>query len=240
VYTLKKWAPGSAKSISTTYSDHNSFINPFTFYLMQNLTSTMGRLAVVLAGALALGSCNRAEYATLPRSASYMGTATATSKAHVAVSSPIAAAPVATAPEVAAAPVAEAPLAATTAAPAAPVAAEAPAARVAAVAPRTQAVEAPAAAAAAPAAVAAAPKLNLAQRIALAKVTKKLNKLTANAPQLKKGDNTAHTARINGNLRTGIILLLVGLIVGIFSGLIGTIIALIGVIFLVLWLLDEL
>jgi len=204
---------------------------------MQNLTSTMGRLAVVLAGALALGSCNRAEYATLPRSASYMGTTTATSKARVAVSSPIAA-PVAIAPEVAAAPVAEAPLAATAATPAASVAAEAPAARVAAVAPRAQAVEAPAAAA--PDAVAAAPKLNLAQRIALAKVTKKLNKLTANAPQLKKGDNTAHTARINGNLRTGIILLLVGLIVGIFSGLIGTIIALIGVIFLVLWLLDEL
>jgi hypothetical protein len=201
----------------------------------------MGRLAVVLAGALALGSCNRAEYATLPRSASYMGTTTATSKARVAVSSPIAATPVATAPEVAAAPAAEAPLAATApVAPAAPVAAEVPAARVAAVAPRAQAVEAPAAAAAAPDAVTAAPKLNLAQRIALAKVTKKLNKLTANAPQLKKGDNTAHTARINGNLRTGIILLLVGLIVGIFSGLIGTIIALIGVIFLVLWLLDEL
>jgi hypothetical protein len=102
--------------------------------------------------------------------------------------------------------------------------------------------EAPAVAAtvaAAPATTAAAPKLNLAQRIALAKVSKKLNKLTA-ASKLNKGDNTAHTTRINGNLRTGIILLLVGLIVGIFSGLIGTIIALIGVIFLVLWLLDEL
>lgn len=200
---------------------------------MQNLTSTMGRLAVVLAGALALGSCNRAEYATLPRSASYMGTTTATSKARVAVSSPIAAAPVTATPEVVATPVAEAPVAAPAVAAVVPAAPEAPAARVAAAAPRTQA-------ATAPDAVAAAPKLNLAQRIALAKVTKKLNKLAANTPQLKKGDNTAHTARINGNLRTGIILLLVGLIVGIFSGLIGTIIALIGVIFLVLWLLDEL
>jgi hypothetical protein len=205
---------------------------------MQNLTSTMGRLAVVLAGALALGSCNRAEYATLPRSASYMGTATATSKARVAVSSPIAATQVATAPEVtvATAPVAEAPVAAPAVAPIA----VAPAAPVVAAAP--QAAEAPAVAAtvATPDAVAAAPKLNLVQRMALAKVTKKLNKLTANASKLNKGDNTAHTARINGNLRTGIILLLVGLIVGIFSGLIGTIIALIGVIFLVLWLLDEL
>jgi hypothetical protein len=204
---------------------------------MQNLTSTMGRLAVVLAGALALGSCNRAEYATLPRSASYMGTATATSKARVAVASPIAATQVATAPEVtvATAPVAEAPVAAPAVAPIA----VAPAAPVVAAAP--QAAEAPAVAAtvATPDAVAAAPKLNLVQRMALAKVTKKLNKLTANASKLNKGDNTAHTARINGNLRTGIILLLVGLIVGI-SGLIGTIIALIGVIFLVLWLLDEL
>lgn len=199
---------------------------------MHNLTSTMGRLAVVLAGALALGSCNRAEYATLPRSASYMGTATATSKARVAVSSPIAAEQVATAPEVtvATAPVTEAPVAV---APAAPVVAAAPQAPVA----ETPAV---AATVATPDAVTAAPKLNLVQRMALAKVTKKLNKLTANASKVKKGDNTAHTTRINGNLRTGIILLLVGLIVGIFSGLIGTIIALIGVIFLVLWLLDEL
>jgi hypothetical protein len=235
----KKWVPASAKSILVTYSEHNSFTNPFTFYLMQNLTSTMGRLAVVLAGALALGSCSRAEYATLPRSASYMGTATATSKARVAVSSPIAAAPAATAPEVVA-PVAEAPLAAPAVAPVASAIVAAPTARVATAAPRTQAAEVPATVATAPDAVAAAPKMNLAQRIALAKVTKKLNKLTASASQLKKGDNTAHTTRINGNLRTGIILLLVGLIVGIFSGLIGTIIALIGVIFLVLWLLDEL
>ena len=204
---------------------------------MQNLTSTMGRLAVVLAGALALGSCNRAEYATLPRSASYMGTATATSKARVAVSSPIAADQVATAPEVtvATAPIAEVPAVAPLAV--------APAAPVVAAAPQAQVAEAPAAVAAtvaSPDAVAATPKLNLVQRMALAKVTKKLNKLTANASKLNKGDNTAHTTRINGNLRTGIILLLIGLIVGIFSGLIGTIIALIGVIFLVLWLLDEL
>jgi len=204
---------------------------------MHNLTSTMGRLAVVLAGALALGSCNRAEYATLPRSASYMGTATATSKTRVAVSSPITATQVATAPEVtvATAPAAEAPVATPAVAPVA----VAPVAPVVAAAP---VAEAPAVAAtvATPDAVAAAPKLNLVQRMALAKVTKKLNKLTANASKLNKGDNTAHTTRINGNLRTGIILLLVGLIVGIFSGLIGTIIALIGVIFLVLWLLDEL
>lgn len=206
---------------------------------MQNLTSTMGRLAVVLAGALALGSCNRAEYATLPRSASYLGTTTATSKARVAVSSPIAAAQVATAPEVtvATAPVAEAPAAELVAAPVA----VAPAAPVVAAAPQAPVAEAPAVAAtvATTDATTAAPKLNLVQRMALAKVTKKLNKLAATS-KLNKGDNTAHTTRINGNLRTGIILLLIGLIVGLFSGLIGTIIALIGAIFIVLWLLDEL
>jgi hypothetical protein len=72
------------------------------------------------------------------------------------------------------------------------------------------------------------------------KLTKKLDKLTSQAPQFKKKDATASTARISGNLRTGIILLLIGLIVGIFSNFIGTIIALIGLVFLVLWLLDEL
>jgi uncharacterized membrane protein len=87
---------------------------------------------------------------------------------------------------------------------------------------------------------AAAPKLNLVQRMAMHKLTKKLDKLANQAPQFKKKDATTSTARISGNLRTGIILLLIGLIVGIFSGFIGTIIALIGVVFLVLWLLDEL
>ncbi|AMR28713.1 hypothetical protein A0257_17465 [Hymenobacter psoromatis] len=51
---------------------------------MQNLTSALSRLAVVLTGALALGSCNRAEYAFLPKSASYLGTTTAAPKARVA------------------------------------------------------------------------------------------------------------------------------------------------------------
>jgi uncharacterized ferredoxin-like protein len=123
--------------------------------------------------------------------------------------------------------------------------ATAPAPRVASApvaAPQAPTQAAPAAAATADATVATtAPKsLSLVQRIALAKVTKKLNKLADKSSQFKQGDNTAHTARISGNLRTGLILLLIGLIVGIFSGLIGTIIALIGVIFIVLWLLDEL
>jgi len=201
---------------------------------MQNLTSTLGRLVVVLTGALTLGSCSRSEYAFLPKSASYLGTTTAAPKARVAATP---------------APAAQAPVAAQT--PAAEVSAVAPEIVVATapVAPRAATVAAPtpqvqAEVAAAPVAATVAtpaPKpLSLVQRMALTKVTKKLNKLATKSPQFKQGDNTAHTARISGNLRTGLILLLIGLIVGIFSNLIGTIIALIGVVFLVLWLLDEL
>jgi len=207
---------------------------------MQNLTSTLGRLAVVLTSALALSSCSRSEYAFLPKSASYLGTATAAPKARQQ-------APAATSAEVAQAPVAApAPVAEMPAVAPEITVATAPALRVAAApvaAAPAPAQAAPAAAVATPDATVAtaAPKsLNLVQRMALAKVTKKLNKLADKSSQFKQGDNTAHTARISGNLRTGLILLLIGLIVGIFSGLIGTIIALIGVIFLVLWLLDEL
>lgn len=206
---------------------------------MQNLTTTLGRFAVVLAGALTLGSCSRSDYAFLPKSASYLGTATATPKARQQAAPVATSTEVAQAPVVAPAPVAEAPAVApeiTVATAPAPRVAPAPVAAV-----QAPAQAAPAAATPDATVATAAPKsLNLVQRMALAKVTKKLNKLADKSSQFKQGDNTAHTARISGNLRTGLILLLVGLIVGIFSGLIGTIIALIGVIFLVLWLLDEL
>lgn len=205
---------------------------------MQNTISTLGRLAVVLAGALTLGSCSRSDYAFLPKSASYLGTATAAPKVRRPVAQVAAPTEVAQAPVAAPTPVAEAP-------------AVAPEITVA-TAPAPRVAPAPVAAAPAPAQAAPAaatpdatvatstPKsLSLVQRMALAKVTKKMNKL-ASKSSFKQGDNTAHTARISGNLRTGLILLLIGLIVGIFSGLIGTIIALIGVVFLVLWLLDEL
>ena len=205
---------------------------------MRNLTSTLGRLSVVLAGALALGSCSRSNYAFLPKADSYLGTTAAAPKARQQAPA-IAATPAA---EVAPAAEASPAIAPEVTVATAPVVAAKPAA-----APTVVAAE-PAAVAAAPAAEAAAAtvatpapqKLSLVQRMALAKVTKKINKLASKSPQFKQGDNTAHTARISGNLRTGLILLLIGLIVGIFSGLIGTIIALIGVIFLVLWLLDEL
>ena len=189
---------------------------------MKNPFSTLSRLAVVLTGALALGSCSRAEYAFLPKSASYLGTTTAAPKARTAAPTPPSVAQVpaaAVAPEIT---VATTPVPSATEV-AAPVAA------------------APTPPASAEAFIAAAPhKPSLVQRLALAKVTKKLNKLAAKTPQFKQGDNTAHTTRIDGNLRTGIILLLIGLLVGILNGTIGTIIAIIGLIFIVLWLLDSL
>jgi hypothetical protein len=205
---------------------------------MQNLTSTLGRLAVVIAGALTLGSCSRAEYAFLPRSASYLGTTTAAPKARVAAATPtpeVAVAP-ATAVET---PAPEATVATAPVAVAAPVAAT-PVAVAKPVATKPQAVveDATIATTSAPAATAAPQKLTLVQRMAMAKVTKKINKLAAKS-QFKQGDNTASTSRIDGNLRTGIILLLIGLLVGLLNGLIGTIIAIIGLVFIVLWLLDS-
>jgi hypothetical protein len=206
---------------------------------MQNLTSTLSRLAVVLTGALTLGACSRAEYAFLPKSASYLGTTTAAPKARVATEPVATTAPVAQAPVVVA-PIAEAPEIVIATAPAAP--------HVAKVATPTPPVQAEAAITSKAATVAtqAPQKLSLVQRIALAKVTKKLNKLADKAPQFKQGDNTAHTSRISGNLRTGIILILIGLLISLLSGisgifgLIGGIIAIIGLIFIILWLLDSL
>lgn len=208
---------------------------------MQNLTSTLGRLAVVLAGALALGSCSRTDYAFLPKSASYLGTTTAAPKSRRPANPTAAPVELTQAPVVSPAPVAAASVETPAVAPEI-VVATTPAPQAAPiVAPQvsTQAIATPAATDAT-VATTAPQKLNLVQRLAVAKVTKKLSKLAAKSSQFKQGDNTAHTTRISGNLRTGLILLLVGLIVGLFNGLIGTIIALIGVVFLVLWLLDEL
>jgi hypothetical protein len=211
---------------------------------MKNLTLSLGRVAVVLAGALSLGACSRSEYAFLPHSASYLGSTPVARQRAVAATTQTAPAiastgsAVVTAPATpSAAPEVIAPeVLAVTPAPATPTPSTTTPAPVAAT---------PIAIPEAPVAVAstakpAAPKLNLAQRLAMHKLTKKLDKLTSQAPQFKKKDATASTARISGNLRTGIILLLIGLIVGLFSHFIGTIIALIGVVFLVLWLLDEL
>ncbi|MGI4884479.1 MAG: hypothetical protein ACRYFR_05910 [Janthinobacterium lividum] len=194
---------------------------------MKKLFSPFARLLAVAGCALALGSCNRAEYAMLPKTSTYYGEAahhrTAPAPAATEQSAAVVAAPVAAQVPTAGAP--------------APVAAAASQA----VAP--QALATPAAAATA---VVAAPKPTLVQRMMAKKVMKKLDKMVA---KVQGNDATASTARIDGNLRTGILALLVALIAGILggiSGFVGTlfaiiavIAAIIGIVFIVLWLLDN-
>lgn len=197
---------------------------------MKNHFPTITKLVAAAVCALSLGSCSRAEYAMLPQGASYHGVARAATPVPTATAVPT--------PTVAVAPAAvattEAQVVATPAA--APVATAAPATREVAVANASVS-------AAATVAAASVPKLSLVQRMALSKVTHKMDKLMQKSGAVRQHDNTASTSKtaaISGNLRIGIILLLVGLLVGIFNGLIGSIIALIGVIFIVLWLLDSL
>ena len=194
---------------------------------MKNLTLSLSRFALVVASALSLGACNRAEYpgvSSATRSnSSTVASQLATPYVPVAAEeSAVVSAPALTTPSVAAV------LPATQSAPA--VVAKAPAATLAA-APVAR--------------PAATPKLNLVQRLALHKVTKKLDKLTAQLPQLKKQDARAARGGLDGNLRSALLFGLVGLILLLFSGVsnifavVGTILLIIGLVFLVLWLLDQ-
>lgn len=185
---------------------------------MKNISLSIAKLVAVAACALSLGSCSRAEYAMLPQGSSYHG-ATRVATPVPAVATPVVAS---AAPEtVAAAKVAPAPVAARTVVVAAPAAANALGAAAIVAAP--------------------APKLNIVQRLALNKVTRQVDKLVQKSGAARQHDNTASVAKgsISGNLRIGLILLLVGLLVGLLNGLIGTIIAIVGLIFIVLWLLDQ-
>ena len=201
---------------------------------MKNFFSPFAKLIAVAACALTLGSCSRAEYAMLPKGSSYHGVSR--------VATPVPAAETATVatPTLATEPAAIAPQAT----PEATVATLAPAAKPAAKA--AQPVAAPAASVSniGTASTIAAPahKLNVLQRIAVNKMTRKMDKLMQNSATARQHDNTASTTRsggISGNLRIGIILVLVGVLIGIISPLVGTIVAIIGLIFIILWLLDQ-
>ena len=208
---------------------------------MKNLFSPLTKLVAVAACALALGSCSRAEYAMLPKGASYHGVVRASAPA------PKAAAVVATP-----APVAETATSEVVSVPAAPATSSVSKvptpAQVPAVASANVPAVAPVAAIGAsntPAAM--RPKLTLGQRMVLNKVIRKVDKLVQRAGTVRQHNNTASTARggISGNLRTGLIFLLVGLLVSLFSGIsylfaiIGGILAIIGLVFIILWLLDQ-
>jgi len=200
---------------------------------MKNIFPPFAKLIAVAACALTLGSCSRAEYAMLPKGGSYHGvTRVATPVPTAPVDSPAPAADVVVAPAMALKTTTVDATPATTksvvkvAQPAAPVAA-------------ARALGTTSTVAATPAF-----KLNVLQRVALNKVTRKVNKLMQNSGTVRQHDNTASTARggISGNLRTGLILLLVGLLISIFGGIfsiIGAIIAVIGLVFIILWLLDQ-
>ena len=200
---------------------------------MKNIFPPFAKLIAVAACALTLGSCSRAEYAMLPKGGSYHGV--------TRVAAPVPTAPIASSAPVADAVVAPAMAPETTVAHATPAATK----LVAKVAqPAAPAAAASALGTAATVATAQAPKLNALQRVALSKVTRKVDKLMQKSGTARQHDNTASTARggISGNLRTGLILLLVGLLVSIFGGifgLIGAIIAVIGLVFIILWLLDQ-
>jgi len=203
---------------------------------MKNIFPPFAKLIAVAACALTLGSCSRAEYAMLPKGGSYHGvTRVATPVPTAPVASPAPAADVVVAPAMALKTTTVDATPATTksvvkvAQPAAPVAA-------------ARALGTTSTVAATPAF-----KLNVLQRVALNKVTRKVNKLMQNSGIVRQHDNTASTARggISGNLRTGLILLLVGLLISLFSGIsyifgiIGAIVAIIGLVFIILWLLDQ-
>ena len=204
---------------------------------MKNLVSSFAKLAAVAVCALTLGSCSRAEYAMLPKGGSYHGVtrvATPVPAAAKTVAAPTAAAATVT-PQPAALPVVAAASAKATLVKS-PAAAKTPAA-----VPASSAT-------AATVAVAPAPKLSLVQRMAMNKVTRKVDKLIQKSGAMRKHDNTASTAKtsaISGNLRTGLIFLLVGLLISLFSGInvifaiIGSIFAIVGLVFIILWLLDQ-
>ena len=200
---------------------------------MKNIFSPFAKLIAVAACALTLGSCSRAEYAMLPKGGSYHGvTRVATPVPTAPVASPAPAADVVVAPAMALE---------TTTANATPATTKlvAKAAEPAASVAAARALGTASTVVATP-----APKLNVLQRVALNKVTRKVDKLMQKSGTVRQHDNTASTARggISGNLRTGLILLLVGLLVSIFGGifgLIGAIIAVIGLVFIILWLLDQ-
>ena len=212
---------------------------------MKYLSASFAKLLTVAACALTLGSCNRAEYAMLPKSSSYHGVARVAAPVRVERTTPASAVTASTAaPETAAAPAAVTTLPSVVAGEATAPIQTSPAA---AVAQRevSAAETTPTHSAAALATTAPAPKLTRVQRFAASKLVHKVAKI-ANIPQVTKQLATAETQKISGNLRTGVILLLIGLLISLFSGinrifgLIGGVIAVIGLIFIILYLLDSL
>ncbi|MCB2407531.1 hypothetical protein [Hymenobacter lucidus] len=207
---------------------------------MKHVSGLLQKLTAFAAVVVALSSCNRAEYAMLPKTSSYHGAehrSVSVKPASVATPTPEAVA----APEaVAVAPKAEA-------APAAVAAPKAVAAAPAASKATVAAAPAQAEAAQGPVAPAKAKrKLNVLERAMVAKVVKKADKLS-NKMQLNKHSEAASANKLQGKLRQGIILVLIGILVEILGAalssgiiyLLGALLILVGLVLIVLYLLDE-
>ncbi|WP_206984678.1 hypothetical protein [Hymenobacter telluris] len=201
------------------------------FSLMKHLFNTLSKLAAVAAVGLSISSCNRAEYAMLPKTTPYHATYGSVVKPAPATATEETA--VATAPstpqveEVAAeVPATAAP---TTASPAVASPATRTTARVARTA--TPATTTPS-------------KMSVPQRALLAKVNKKVDKLVSKTQTMSRKEAASHEEAnaLSRNIKLGIVLLLIGILLGIFGGIIGVIglvFVVLGLILLILGLLDE-
>ena len=195
---------------------------------MKHLFNTLSKLTAVAAVGLSISSCNRAEYAMLPKTTPYHATYGSVAKVEpteaTLVVTPVAA-PAIQAEKTAAV---EAPASAATAT--SPVVA--PATRSARVARTTTTPDA------------TPRKMSVPQRALLAKVNKKVDKLVSKTQTMKSKEAASHEEAnaLSRNIKVGIILILIGLLLGIFGGVIGVvggIVALIGVVLIILGLLDE-
>ncbi|MBC6606652.1 hypothetical protein H8B13_07465 [Hymenobacter sp. BT188] len=203
---------------------------------MKHLSGLWHKLTLVVAVTAALSSCNRAEYAMLPKTTSYHGpaqravtVAPATKETAEIEAAPVAEAPVEVSEEVAMARPVES-TAATVAATEAPAQVVAPAV------------------AAAPAKATTAQKLSIVQKALVQKVVNKADKMAGKLAFKQRSEiaSADDTTALNSNIRNGIILLLVGLLVSLFSGIsgifgvLGGIISIIGIVLIILGLLDSL
>lgn len=154
---------------------------------MKNHLFAVSKLVAAAVCALSLGSCSRAEYAMLPKGASYHGVARAATPVPVRAASttaPAVVVPATSAPETVA-------LSSTPAVVAAPASVQTVAAPAPAAAEKAEQITVASALAAAPVVA----KSTLIQRLALNKVTHKLDKLMQKAGSVRQHENTASTAR---------------------------------------------
>jgi hypothetical protein len=205
---------------------------------MKNLFPQFAKLVAVAACALTLGSCNRAEYAMLPKGSSYHGVT------RVAAPVPASPAPVAveaTTPATEAAKV-DAPVATPASTTVLPATSDKKTAQVTPAVVDTKKLG-NAATAATP-----APKLNLVQRVALNKVARKMDKMMQKSGTANPHANTASTQRLDSDLRTAILLAAIGILVEILGialssslvYILGAVLIIVGAVFFVLWLVNKL